>query len=346
METEDAIVVALERDEAGGRPQRRTRKPSDKVRQNEGAQDSLDAALLSSKKQTGGTTRGASVKAQKARKDGEAGEDQPESSYADVARTTPTSEPSNVQPLSSPLNTASTCNNTLYCTIDTPRVENEASDQISAGGIRTMVENGVRTEQDNASWRCRAVTKNPRNPHRISIACRDETEHARVKRVVEANLAQGVRILRDDLYPIRVDSVNRTAILDETGSIRPGAAENLGKENDTQIAKIAWLSNWDVPKAYGSMVVYLSKGFDARRLLREGFFYAGGESGYTKVFERRERPKQCYNCQEITDLKAYQCKKTQASFSADPIEAFVIGLNNDDSQTSTKVDLYEYLQYD
>lgn len=171
-----------------------------------------------------------------------------------------------------------------------------------------MVENGVRAEQDN-SWRCRAVTKDPKKPHRVRIACRDEAEHNTVKRVVEAKLTQGARILRDDLYPVRVDSVNRTAVLDEMGNVRTGAAEAFGKENDTQIAKIAWLSSRDISKAYGSMVVYLSKGLDAHRFLREGFFYAGGESGYTKAFERRERPKQCYNCQEITDHRAYQCSK-------------------------------------
>lgn len=59
------------------------------------------------------------------------------------------------------------------------------------------------------------------------------------------------------------------------------------------------------------MVVYLNKRSDAQRFLNEGFFSARGESGYTKVFERRECPKQCYNCQEITDHKAYQCTKTQ-----------------------------------
>ncbi len=49
------------------------------------------------------------------------------------------------------------------------------------------------------------------------------------------------------------------------------------------------------------MVVYLNKGREAQRFIQEEFFTAGGESGYTKAFERRERPKQCYNCQEITD---------------------------------------------
>jgi hypothetical protein len=117
--------------------------------------------------------------------------------------------------------------------------------------------------------------------------------------------------MRDDLYPIRVDSVNRTAILDETGKDRTEAAEALSKENDTQVVKVVWLSNREIPKAYGSMVVYLSKRSEAQRFLNEGFFSAKGESGYTHVYERRERPKQCYNCQEITNHKAYQCTKAQ-----------------------------------
>ena len=239
------------------------------------------------------------------------GQSSPSPSYADVARTPPTSQPSNVQTLSSLHTTPSTLTSTRYCTIDTSRVEQEALDQISAGVIRTMVESGIRAEQEGSSWRCQAVTKDPRNPHRIRIACRNELEHKKVKSVLEMNLDKRVRIMRDDLYPIRVDSVNRTAVLDETGNVRTGTADALSKENDTQVAKVAWLSNREVPKAYGSMVVYLSQSSDARRFLNEGFFSAGGESGYTKAFERRERPKQCYNCQEITNHKAYQCIKTQ-----------------------------------
>ena len=42
----------------------------------------------------------------------------------------------------------------------------------------------------------------------------------------------------DDFYFIRVDSVNRTAVLDEVGNVRGKAAEAIVKENGTQIAKI------------------------------------------------------------------------------------------------------------
>ncbi|OJZ79973.1 hypothetical protein ASPFODRAFT_54205 [Aspergillus luchuensis CBS 106.47] len=73
---------------------------------------------------------------------------------------------------------------------------------------------------------------------------------------------------------------------------------------------IALLSRKENAKAYGSMAVYLAKGSDARRLLADGFFHAGGESGVTSTFEYRPRPMQCYNCQEIGH-KAFQCKNAQ-----------------------------------
>lgn len=99
------------------------------------------------------------------------------------------------------------------------------------------------------------VTKDAKNLHRVRIACRDEAEHKMIKRVAEAKLEQGARILRDDLFPIRVVNVNRTTVLDEVGNVRSGATEAFGRENNTQIARIAWLSNRDAAKAYGSIVV-------------------------------------------------------------------------------------------
>ena len=234
----------------------------------------------------------------------------PNPSYADVARTPPNSSPANVVSISSMGTTPSTMTDTLYCIIDTSRVSTEESDKISVGAVRTALETEVRTKVDQANWRCRAVTKDAKNANRIRIACRDETEQEMVKRVAESKIATGVRVLRDELYPIKVDSVNRLAVLDANGEIRSGAAEAFGQENETTVAKIAWLSKKESPKAYGSMVVYVTKGSDARRLLTEGFFHVAGESGYTGVFERRPCPEQCYNCQELGH-KAFQCRKTQ-----------------------------------
>jgi hypothetical protein len=184
------------------------------------------------------------------------------------------------------------------------------NDRMSAGPIRTAVETEIRTMENHMNWRCRAVTVDPRNSNRIRIACRDEAEHQLVKKVAEAKIGAGARVLRDELYPIKVDSVKKAAVLDENDEIRAGAAATFSEENETTVAKISWLSRKESTKAYGSMVVFLTKGSDARRLLADGFFHAGGESGVTSAFEYRPRPVQCYNCQEIGH-KAFQCKNAQ-----------------------------------
>ena len=231
-------------------------------------------------------------------------------SYADITHTPPSSQPSNIRTFSSLNTTPTTFTDTLYCTIDTSRMADNENDRTSAGSIRAAVENGVRTVPNHVNWRCRAVTVDPKNANRIRIACRDEAEHQLVKNVAETNIGAGARVLRDELYPIKVDNVRKGAVLDENNEIRAGAAVAFSEENETTVAKIAWLSRKENAKAYGSMVVYLTKGTEARRFLADGFFHAGGESGVTSVFEYRPRPAQCYNCQEIGH-KAFQCKNAQ-----------------------------------
>ncbi|KAJ9473788.1 hypothetical protein VN97_g13302, partial [Penicillium thymicola] len=70
----------------------------------------------------------------------------------------------------------------------------------------------------------------------------------------------------------------KAAVLDEKDEIRVGAAAAFSEENEATVAKIAWLSRKESAKAYGSMVVYLTNGTDARRPLADEFFHAGGES--------------------------------------------------------------------
>ena len=199
---------------------------------------------------------------------------------------------------------------TLYCTIDTFRVTQEDADKISPVTIRTIVEKEIRAHAGQSNWRCRAVTRDAKVTNRIKIACRHEDELHMVKQAIETKGAAGVRVLRDELYPIKVDNVNRLAVLDENGEIRAGVAETLSQENEKTAAKIGWLSKRNIAKAYGSMVVYLTKGNDAGRFLREGFFHVAGESGYARICERRPRPEKRYNCQE-PGHKALQCKNAQ-----------------------------------
>ena len=86
----------------------------------------------------------------------------------------------------------------------------------------------MRVTNGQSNWRCRAVTGDAKNVSRIKIACRDENEQHLIKQTAETKIAAGVRVLRDELYPIKVDNVNRLAVLDENGKVLAGAAETLG----------------------------------------------------------------------------------------------------------------------
>jgi hypothetical protein len=190
------------------------------------------------------------------------------------------------------------------------RVPEEHIGEATPVALRKLIENEMRAPGDQPKWRCVAVTRDRGNINRLRILGRNEEEVKKIKDIIEAKKTPGARVLRDQLYPVKVDNVNRTAVIDHEGRVLPGATEALGQENEVQIAKLAWLSRRGTAKAYGSMVIYVTKAGDARRLLNDGFFYAGGESGYTGIFERRIRPAQCYNCQQIGH-KAFQCKDSQ-----------------------------------
>ncbi|KDN69578.1 hypothetical protein CSUB01_12592, partial [Colletotrichum sublineola] len=230
----------------------------------------------------------------------------PSPSYAAVARNASTNQSSDARAHTLGATPANTTD-TLYCTIDTSRAEvEEEGNRPNAGTIRAAVERGMRAD-GHAGWRCQAVTVNPRNENLIRIVCRDDAEHQKVKQIAETKIVPGVRVRDDDLYPIKVDYVRWTAVWEEKGKYRSEAAEQFSKENDATVAKIVWLSDQENPKAYGSMAVYLTKARDARRLISEGYFHAGGESGTTGVFKPQFRTQQCFKCWQIVPHKAVQC---------------------------------------
>lgn len=231
----------------------------------------------------------------------------PSISYAEVARTPPVSTPSNIHTLST---TPTASSYGLYCTVDTSRVEEDLKSQAQPGPIRKAVEEEMRTKEELSGWRCATVTKDARMADRVKIACRSEEELQKVKQAAERTLIPGARVMRDQLYPVKVDNANRTGVIDQEGNVLSNAAETLGIENEVTIAKIAWLSLRNSGKAYGSMVIYVTKGSDAVRLLQEQYFNIAGESANTRVFERRDGPTQCYNCQGLGH-KAYACTKVR-----------------------------------
>lgn len=199
---------------------------------------------------------------------------------------------------------------TAYCTIDVSHTEAGINAITNPASIRETIQKEVRNQQGKEEWKCIAVTRDIKNSNRIRITGRDQQELQMIKDAAGKIIPKGARVLKDQLYPIKVDNARKDGILAEDGSLLAGITESLGKENEASVAKVAWISRKN-NKAYGSMVVYLHKGSDANRLLTEGYFHVQGESGFTNVFEKRPRPDQCYKCQRMHH-KAYNCKNAVA----------------------------------
>jgi hypothetical protein len=121
----------------------------------------------------------------------------PSISYANVARTPPTSRPSNVRSLSSLSTKTPSTSEAIYCTIDTSRVEEENRSEVQPGNIRRTIEKEMQNEEGQENWRCVAVLKDTRNSDRIKVICRDEAELLKVKDVAQRTTAAGARVMRD-----------------------------------------------------------------------------------------------------------------------------------------------------
>ena len=141
----------------------------------------------------------------------------------------------------------------------------------------------MRTREGDAQWRCAAVIRDAKNAKRIKVACKDENELLWVKESAQRALPSECRVLRDQLFPVKVDNTNRTAVLHQEGHLLPRIVEALGRENEANIAKVSWLSRKDENKAHGSMVVYVTKRAEAEKLLTEQYFHVAGESAFKEL---------------------------------------------------------------
>lgn len=166
----------------------------------------------------------------------------------------------------------------------------------------------MRVQKGDERWGLLAAMADPVNNKRVRLIARDEEENKLVRNALEKTRRKGERLLREQLYPVKIDGARRTAVLTNEDVLIPGIVDVLGADNDVKLAKVAWLSRRDNHKAYGSMVVYCTTSKDASKLLDGQFMNVGGESAFTNRFERRtnDGPTRCYNCQE-TGHMAFRC---------------------------------------
>jgi hypothetical protein len=182
-----------------------------------------------------------------------------------------------------------------YVTVDCREVEEGARDLLPAK-IRKGIEERVRVERKEPGWRCWAVVSDRKNELRWRVLCRSETEMEIVKKAAEATKIEGARVLRDQLFLVKIDNVKARAVLSLKRSIREEALAALEDENGVKLAKLAWLSKKDMVKEYGLMVVYFRKRQQALEALQNGFFVVGSESATTNDFLRTVGPVSCFKC--------------------------------------------------
>ncbi|KJZ68131.1 hypothetical protein HIM_12479 [Hirsutella minnesotensis 3608] len=162
----------------------------------------------------------------------------PRTTFADITRSLPASPPTSVRSVSGPTKQHA-AGDSLHCTIDTSHVSESNMNKAQIGSIRQAIEAEMRAKNGKETWRCAAVVRESRNGDRVKVVCRDEAELQLVKEAAQKTAVEGARVMRDQLYPVRVDNANRTAVLDAEGNILPGAIEALSAENRATIGKIS-----------------------------------------------------------------------------------------------------------
>ena len=123
----------------------------------------------------------------------------------------------------------------FFCTIDFGHAEG-GEDAVDAISVRQKIEE-VRKGEDK-TFKCIAVTRNFHNKQRLRIFCRSEEELEVVKRAATATVVEGARILRDQLYPVKVNNARTDAILNPDGVVKEEALAALNDSNKTNIAKL------------------------------------------------------------------------------------------------------------
>ena len=127
-----------------------------------------------------------------------------------------------------------------------------------SAALRKKIEEEVQNQDEK--FRVKAFIKDRRSPDRLRILCRKEEEFKNVKPATVAIATQGARVLRDQLYPVKINNARVDAILMPDGSLKPNAASEIAEENNTEPAKVACLSAKHNGRAFGSLVAYFTRG--------------------------------------------------------------------------------------
>ncbi|EED14433.1 hypothetical protein TSTA_106410 [Talaromyces stipitatus ATCC 10500] len=116
----------------------------------------------------------------------------------------------------------------LHRTIDMSRVRDEDKAKLKIAEVRQLLEKDMRSKEEKMNWRCAVMVKHAKNADQVKVISRDKIEVQLVTEAAQKIAILGIRALRDQIYSVKVDNANRTAVLETDGKHPAGSYRRPG----------------------------------------------------------------------------------------------------------------------
>ena len=156
----------------------------------------------------------------------------PQPSYTAIAGSTQRPLPAGPSPIVLPIAEE------LYCVMDFSQVEHcEGTLKADPVALRKKIEEEI--QKQDKKFRVKAVIRDRRSPDHLPILFRNEEELKNVKSTAAAIATHRSRVLRDQLYPVKINNARADVILIPDNSLKPNIASEIAEENNTKLTKVA-----------------------------------------------------------------------------------------------------------
>ena len=95
--------------------------------------------------------------------------------------------------------------------------------------LRKKIEQEI--QKQDKKFQVKAIIKDCRSLNRLRILCRNEEELKKVKSATMITAAEGAHVLRDQLYPVKVNNARADALLMPDGTLKANTALEIATEN-------------------------------------------------------------------------------------------------------------------
>lgn len=103
---------------------------------------------------------------------------------------------------------------TPYLTVDTSAVEKENSIKVTPEALRTRVRSEMTKSLSTQTVSLRAIIRDPQNTKRYRLLFNTEEDRDLARKNVNwTGYVQGLRVLQDQYFPIKIDNANRCLVL-------------------------------------------------------------------------------------------------------------------------------------